>query len=608
MMSSSKEIFELDDGKVYVNILKKYGLKVVLKALQTKTAELVDISYVKFEEVIRENVKTTQLEYLMPDTSLLGFKLPWANWGKGQGIGTFDRFYYFKQEKGLYICVDAYPLQRCLFQEIDPEIEKRRPFSFSLRHANRPRGDKLVLAAADEFMVEEWREYFSLSVEEFRKKMFEFLSIKAGLIQKMYRGHRQRSKFIDLVEKLIRLQAVFRGVGIRRHYKKQLRAIIKIQSFGRMVIAKRLLLRLKIAANISKYQAHRKNVVKEILSTEETYVKDLENVMRFYYNPLKALFPETELASPLTKKPASPTSLVTFFDISSIFSNLPEICEKHQPFLAKLRVVADNYDEKALIGPLFIEMSQWLDIYVKFCNNYDETSAIIERCKKNEIFNKVLVSFSDSKDLKKLNLQGYLITPVQRLPRYELLLKDLLKHTWLEHPDKQNLQIALDSIRKSIIKVNESKRQDSTKKKLAKFHEKFKQPSELESVLGQGNFVAEGAGKVIEDGKFSKAYFVLFEDQLVIAKRTTDRVKETKMHYRKTYRFSGAKSYPLEMITNPVEAIAEPQGEKDKEVEYEFDFVFEGKTIRALVKDMITRNKWVKDINTAREKLIKAFQ
>lgn len=42
-----------------------------------------------------------------------------------------------------------------------------------------------------------------------------------------------------------------------------------------------------------------------------------------------------------------------------------------------------------------------------------------------------------------LNLQAFLVKPVQRLPKYVLLFKDLLRHTLPTHPDHKNIVDAL---------------------------------------------------------------------------------------------------------------------------------------------------------------------
>ena len=63
--------------------------------------------------------------------------------------------------------------------------------------------------------------------------------------------------------------------------------------------------------------------------------------------------------------------------------------------------------------------------------------------KCNTIFkNFIHDTFKDPK-FKKLELPSYLIKPIQRLPKYVLLLKDLLKNTDCEHVDYENIKFAL---------------------------------------------------------------------------------------------------------------------------------------------------------------------
>ena len=47
---------------------------------------------------------------------------------------------------------------------------------------------------------------------------------------------------------------------------------------------------------------------------------------------------------------------------------------------------------------------------------------------------------------RKIGLAGMLLNIVQRVPRYRLLLKDLLRHTDDEHPDARDLQAAFDLV------------------------------------------------------------------------------------------------------------------------------------------------------------------
>lgn len=59
----------------------------------------------------------------------------------------------------------------------------------------------------------------------------------------------------------------------------------------------------------------------------------------------------------------------------------------------------------------------------------------------------------------KLSLDDLLIKPVQRIPRYLLFIKDLLKHTSMSHPDHAPLQQALDELTGLAERVNESERE-----------------------------------------------------------------------------------------------------------------------------------------------------
>ena len=58
-----------------------------------------------------------------------------------------------------------------------------------------------------------------------------------------------------------------------------------------------------------------------------------------------------------------------------------------------------------------------------------------------------------------LNLQSFLILPVQRLPRYKLLLGEILKYTNVDHPDYSFCARAMDNVETLIRDCNEKKRE-----------------------------------------------------------------------------------------------------------------------------------------------------
>lgn len=55
-----------------------------------------------------------------------------------------------------------------------------------------------------------------------------------------------------------------------------------------------------------------------------------------------------------------------------------------------------------------------------------------------------------------LDISGYLIMPIQRIPRYILLLEDFRKHTKEDHPDYESLGSAIELVKKVAQDVNEA--------------------------------------------------------------------------------------------------------------------------------------------------------
>lgn len=66
-------------------------------------------------------------------------------------------------------------------------------------------------------------------------------------------------------------------------------------------------------------------------------------------------------------------------------------------------------------------------------------------------------------------LEGFLLTPVQKICKYPLQLKELLKYTHLEHPDYTSLQRALEMMKKTAMLINERKRKMESLEKLAQW-------------------------------------------------------------------------------------------------------------------------------------------
>jgi hypothetical protein len=118
-------------------------------------------------------------------------------------------------------------------------------------------------------------------------------------------------------------------------------------------------------------------------------------------------------------------------------------------------------------------------------------------------------------------LDQFLIMPVQRIPRYNLLLRELVKHTWPMHPDFAVLDAGVERLSNIAMFLNEKKREAEALQRT--FH--------VQEILDKGGSnvqVSNGVRRYLHEGELydsqGKPIVVyLFSDLLVICGDKNDR-------------------------------------------------------------------------------------
>ncbi|KAK0088982.1 hypothetical protein PV325_009865 [Microctonus aethiopoides] len=144
-------------------------------------------------------------------------------------------------------------------------------------------------------------------------------------------------------------------------------------------------------------------IMAELLQTERTYVKDLETCIRCFLEETRS------------GRGAVPPGLQSRESI--IFSNMEEIYQFHcDTFLRELEKYETMPED---VGHCFVTWATKFDMYVMYCKNKPES-------------NQLLVAHGGTwfEDLQRKHrvehpIAAYLIKPVQRITKYQLLLKDL---------------------------------------------------------------------------------------------------------------------------------------------------------------------------------------
>ncbi|XP_026092757.1 guanine nucleotide exchange factor DBS-like isoform X2 [Carassius auratus] len=180
----------------------------------------------------------------------------------------------------------------------------------------------------------------------------------------------------------------------------------------------------------------RRHVMNELLETERAYVEELLCVLEGY---------GAEMDNPAMAH-LIPNTLLHKKDV--LFGNMPEIYQFHKKtFLCELETYTD-YPE--LVGRCFLERMTDLQIYEKYCQNKPRSESLWRQCSDCAFFQEC-----QKKLEHKLGLDSYLLKPVQRITKYQLLLKELLKYS-KGCEGEHYLQEALSSILGILKAVNDS--------------------------------------------------------------------------------------------------------------------------------------------------------
>ncbi|KAK2839993.1 hypothetical protein Q5P01_013733 [Channa striata] len=180
----------------------------------------------------------------------------------------------------------------------------------------------------------------------------------------------------------------------------------------------------------------RRHVMNELLETERAYVEELLCVLQGY---------ASEMDNPAMSH-LIPTPLQNKKEI--LFGNMPEIYHFHKrTFLRELEQYTDCPE---LVGRCFLERMTDLQIYEKYCHNKPRSESLWRQCSDCAFFQEC-----QKKLEHKLGLDSYLLKPVQRITKYQLLLKEMLKYS-KGREGADDLQEALTSILGILKAVNDS--------------------------------------------------------------------------------------------------------------------------------------------------------
>eukprot|EP01087_Luapelamoeba_hula_P015485 TRINITY_DN4637_c0_g1_i1.p1 TRINITY_DN4637_c0_g1~~TRINITY_DN4637_c0_g1_i1.p1 ORF type:complete len:1734 (-),score=375.84 TRINITY_DN4637_c0_g1_i1:24-5225(-) len=192
----------------------------------------------------------------------------------------------------------------------------------------------------------------------------------------------------------------------------------------------------------------RTKIREEFIETERTYVDGLLLITNAYMQPIKM----RELLRPR--------------DYNALFRDIPSLVTIHTTLLTDLEAAELQENKHAAFIRALQYLTPFFKMYFPYVNQYDSANErLSELLLKGGKFAAYVKEVQNRPESKSLDLASYMLTPIQRLPRYELLLKEYLKNT-TDEKEQETIRILLHSVQQVNTFVNDSKHESIQRKQL----------------------------------------------------------------------------------------------------------------------------------------------
>ncbi|XP_026346637.1 FERM, ARHGEF and pleckstrin domain-containing protein 2 isoform X1 [Ursus maritimus] len=312
-------------------------------------------------------------------------------------------------------------------------------------------------------------------------------------------------------------------------------------------------------------------IVKEILATERTYLKDLE-VLTVWFR------------SAVVKEDAMPADLMTL-----LFSNIDPIYEFHRGFLRaveqRLALWEGSSNTHATgdhqrIGDILLRNMHQLKEFTSYFQRHDEVLTELEKATRRL---KKLETVYKEFELQKvcyLPLNAFLLKPIQRLVHYRLLLGRLCGHYAPAHPDSADCRDALQAITEVTSTLQHSLARLETLQKLTELQRDL---VGVENLLAPGReFIREGCLHKLTRKGLQQRMFFLFSDVLLYTSKGV----------------TGTSRFRIRGLL-PLRGMLVEEGEHERSVPHCFTICAAQKTVMVAASTRLEKEKWIRDLDTA---------
>uniref|UniRef100_A0A8I3X466 FYVE, RhoGEF and PH domain containing 4 n=1 Tax=Callithrix jacchus TaxID=9483 RepID=A0A8I3X466_CALJA len=222
-------------------------------------------------------------------------------------------------------------------------------------------------------------------------------------------------------------------------------------------------------------------IANELLLTERAYVSRLDLLDQVFYCKL------LEEAN----RGSFPAEMV-----NKIFSNISSINAFHSKFLLpELEKRMQEWETTPRIGDILQKLAPFLKMYGEYVKGFDNAMELVKNMTERiPQFKSLVEEIQKQKICGSLTLQHHMLEPVQRIPRYEMLLKDYLRKLPPDSLDWNDAKKSLEIISTAASHSNSAIRKMENLKKLLEIYE----------MLGEEEDIVNPSNELIKEGQILK--------------------------------------------------------------------------------------------------------
>ncbi|NXG67056.1 ARHGB factor, partial [Hemiprocne comata] len=217
-----------------------------------------------------------------------------------------------------------------------------------------------------------------------------------------------------------------------------------------------------LVANLSQKEIDRQEVINELFATEGSHLRILRVLDLLFYQRMRK------------------ENLLTREELGLLFPNLPDLIEIHNSLSESMKKLREEGPIIKEIGDLMLSRFDGLakeeiqQVAADFCSYQSIALELIKTKQRKETRFQIFMQEAESNpQCRRLQLKDLIISEMQRLTKYPLLLENIIKHTQADTLEHEKLCRARDQCRDILKYVNEAVKRAENRHRLEGYQKRL---------------------------------------------------------------------------------------------------------------------------------------